>query len=202
MLGPSGSQVVGPLQSTATYSLTCHGEGGSASASRTVTVVPEPTISLSASEAIVPVGEAITLSWTANHAHSCQADGGWTGSRGLEGAEVVSGLTGQTTFTLTCQGTGGSAVVMTSVSTLGEVSISWVAPSENVDGTPLVDLQSYRIYVGEESRNYGQVIDVTNANSTSHAFTVPSGEYYVTMTALDTGGNESAFANEILKIIP
>jgi hypothetical protein len=115
---------------------------------------------------------------------------------------VVSGLEASTTFSLNCQGVGGSAVAMTAVNTLGEVSINWVAPSENVDGTPLVDLRSYRIYYGLVSRSYSDSIDVVDPAATSHAFTVPSGDYYITMTALDADGNESAYANEILRTVP
>ena len=91
---------------------------------------------------------------------------------------------------------------MASVSTLGEISINWVAPSQNVDGTPLVDLHSYRIYYGDVSRAYSDTIDVVSPASTSHAFLLPSGDYFITMTALDADGNESAYANEILRTVP
>ena len=111
-------------------------------------------------------------------------------------------ITASTTFTLSCTGTGGSAVQMVSVSALGEISISWVAPTENVDGTPLTDLTSYRIYYGTESRAYSSSIEITNASATSHSFNAASGDYFVTMTALDGEGNESAYANEIVRSVP
>ena len=88
------------------------------------------------------------------------------------------------------------------VGALGEVSISWVPPSENVDGTPLTDLASYRIYYGSMSRSYTDSIDIQDPTATSHAFAVASGDYYVTMTALDQNGNESAYANEIVRSVP
>ena len=91
---------------------------------------------------------------------------------------------------------------MVSVSTLGEISISWVAPHENVDGSALTDLSSYRIYYGTESRAYTESMDVMDPAATAHAFSAPSGDYYITMTALDADGNESAYANEILRTVP
>ena len=120
----------------------------------------------------------------------------------MSGSESVSGLSASTTFSLTCEGVGGSAVAMISVAALGEVSLNWRAPSENVDGSPLEDLFGYRIYYGSESRSYSEMIEVPDPLGTSHVFVVPSGDYYVTMTALDIDGNESAYANEILRTVP
>ena len=97
---------------------------------------------------------------------------------------------------------GGSALQMLSVGVIGPVQLSWVAPEENVDGSNLTDLAGYRIYYGTESRSYSEVIDVPDPATTTHAFTASSGDYYITMTALDAEGNESAYANEIMRTIP
>jgi fibronectin type 3 domain-containing protein len=71
-----------------------------------------------------------------------------------------------------------------------------------VDGSPLTDLASYRIYYGTESRAYDSSVELNDPTSTSHSFPAASGEYYVSMTAVDTDGNESAFSNEILRTVP
>ena len=86
-----------------------------------------------------------------------------------------------------------------SVAVIGPVALSWVAPAENVDGSPLVDLNGYRIYYGDASRNYSDMVDVVNPTATSHTLSLASGDYYVAMTALDGDGNESAYSNEVLK---
>jgi hypothetical protein len=199
--GPSGSQSVGPIQTSTTYSISCTGAGGSASASTQVTVVPPPTVALSSASAEVNAGGSTTLTWSSKYADTCQASGGWSGVKSVTGSELVGPIDGATTFSLSCSGTGGNAVQMVSVSALGEISISWVAPTENVDGSALTDLDSYRIYVGDQSRSYDNTIEVTDATATSHTFTAASGDYYITMTALDRDGNESAYANEILRSI-
>jgi len=202
IFGATGSRDVGPLYSDTTYTLSCAGAGGSAGAATTVVVVPTPSVSLSSSESLVDPGAMITLSWSANHADSCVASGGWLGSRDTAGSQQVGPIESSATFSLSCTGPGGTTLEMVSVSALGELSIRWVAPEENVDGTPLTDLRSYRIYYGGQSRDYTHTVDVVDPSATSHAFSAPSGDYYLTMTALDADGNESAYANEIMRSVP
>ena len=80
------------------------------------------------------------------------------------------------------------------------LQLSWVAPSENVDGSPLTDLAGYKIYYGTQAQNYPNSTDVNDANATQFELTVAVGTYYVTMTALDADGNESVYSNEVIKI--
>lgn len=88
---------------------------------------------------------------------------------------------------------------MVTVSISGELSLNWVAPAENVDGSALTDLAGYRIYYGERSRDYSGQQAVNNPAITSMSIRVPAGSYYVAMTAIDTQGNESGYSNEVLK---
>jgi len=90
---------------------------------------------------------------------------------------------------------------MVSVSVRGSVTLSWVAPTENVDGTALTDLAGYRVYYGTGSRSYTTMRDVPGASTTSTSLTLSSGDYYVAMTALDGEGNESAYSNEVIKTV-
>ena len=45
------------------------------------------------------------------------------------------------------------------------VTLSWIPPTTNADGTPLTDLAGYKIYFGVSSKNYTQNIDVGNVTS-------------------------------------
>ena len=90
---------------------------------------------------------------------------------------------------------------MVSVSVNGSMSLSWVAPSENVDGSRLTDLAGYRVYYGDSSRDYADMTDISSPSSTATTLILPSGDYYVAMTALDQEGNESSYSNEVLKIV-
>jgi hypothetical protein len=88
---------------------------------------------------------------------------------------------------------------MLTVDTLNPVELTWVAPTQNVDGTTLTDLAGYRIYWGTASRDYTDSVEINDPATLSHTLVLESGDYYVAMTAFDAQGNESAFSNEVLK---
>ncbi len=159
----------------------------------------QPTANLSAADSLIDRGATTTLSWSSSDASGCAASGAWSGDKNTSGSELVGPLTAAATFTLTCSGSGGNAVVMITVNVNGNMSLSWVAPTENVDGSALTDLAGYSVYFGDQSRIYLGSIDVNNANATSFNVSVPAGDYFVAMTARDGDGNESAYSNEVLK---
>ena len=109
----SGSQAIGALQAASSFTLTCTGDGGSAT--RTVTVEVErapsapPIVTLSASPTSLPVGGAATLTWSANGAASCTASGAWSGDRPTSGAQSTGALATTSSYSLTCSGAGGTA---------------------------------------------------------------------------------------------
>jgi hypothetical protein len=82
-----------------------------------------------------------------------------------------------------------------------EVQLTWAPPTENADGSPLSDLQGYNIWYGFGSGSYTQSITVADALTDSFSFPVngvASGtEIFVSMTAYDFEGNESAYSNEV-----
>lgn len=80
---------------------------------------PAPTVMLGSSASSVAPGGSVTLTWTSTDASGCSASGGWTGSRGTSGSELVGPLNASTTFKLSCTGGGGSADASTSVSITG-----------------------------------------------------------------------------------
>ena len=82
------------------------------------------------------------------------------------------------------------------------LSFSWSAPTTNEDGTPLVDLAGYRVYLGTSpppcpSASYFSIGSSSPAPrlgevlSSSVASLVAGAMYYVTLTAVDLGGLES-----------
>ena len=84
---------------------------------------------------------------------------------------------------------------MTPVGT-GSVTLSWQAPTTNEDLTPLTDLAGYRVYYGETSGVYTDVVTVGNYTSASIG-SLPTGKtLYFAVTAFDTSGNESSLSNE------
>ncbi len=135
----TGSQSTGALSGNVSYTLTCSGAGGSASRTATVAVnsLPgTPTVTLAANPSNVIAGNASTLTWSSTNATSCTASGGWTGSRATSGTQGTGSLNATTSYTLTCNGPGGSANQTATVTTtppLPTVSLS-VSPGSVASG--------------------------------------------------------------------
>jgi hypothetical protein len=101
---------------------------------------PLPRVTLTSAAASITSGYSTTLDWTSTNVDSCQASGGWSGSRTPAGSEFTPALTQDTTFSLTCSNVDGSAMAMVAVSVTAQLSLRWKAPTENVDGTPLSEI--------------------------------------------------------------
>ena len=99
---------------SAIYTINCVGSPiGSARGTVTVTLVPRPTVSVTASAATVNPGQNFTLTWSAGNAVRCAPSGGaagdgWSAISGLSGTvSVQESGTGFYSFTLTCTNNGG-----------------------------------------------------------------------------------------------
>lgn len=79
--------------------------------------------------------------------------------------------------------------------------VSWVNPVENVDGSPLTDLQTVRLYWGVSSRAYSDSVDALPMQNTDYDLGLGPGSYFVAATAIDSDLNESAYSNEVLKFV-
>lgn len=69
------------------------------------------------------------------------------------------------------------------------LQVTWSANTEN-------DLAGYKVYCGTQSKIYGQPIDVGKARSYQINNVLGGTSYYVSLTAYDTSGNESAKSGE------
>jgi hypothetical protein len=197
----SGTYTTPALSSDAAFTLTCTGSGGSDSQTLTIDVLPPPpasTLRLSSSEPTVRAGETTTLSWSGISISNCQASGSWSGPKDASGTETIGPLHADSSFNLSCDGTAGKLVAMTSVAVSeGGKLLSWRPPELNEDGSPVNDLDGYRIYVGLLSRTYSPHAEIADTAATSFFVELLPGDYYVAMTAIDIEGNESAFSNEV-----
>ncbi len=206
-----GLETSAGLQNDSVFALECSGPGGWVRQSITVLVPPPqpvlPSLSLSVSQPGVAYGGSVTLSWSSSNADSCTASGGWGGRKSLSGSERISGLTTDARFTLECTGTGGTTrqVVMVSVTaqqSSGSALLSWFAPTENTDNTPLEDLAGFRIYYGTATGNYSETIDVPTAGVTEYMVeNLAPATWYFVVTAYNSLGIESAPSKEVSKTI-
>ena len=91
------------------------------------------------------------------------------------------------------------AVVQT---TNGAVTLSWLAPDANSDGTPLTNLAGYRIYYGNATGRYDHQLEITGAGTMSAVIgNLTQGSWYFAATALNSTGLESALSNEVQKVV-
>jgi hypothetical protein len=81
--------------------------------------------------------------------------------------------------------------------------LSWIAPTENEDGTPLTDLAGYRIYWGTTPGMYTDSVTLDNPGLTSYVVeNLAPGTYEFVATSYDEEGVESAYSNLATKVVP
>ena len=84
----------------------------------------------------------------------------------------------------------------------GAVTLNWVPPTQNSDGSALSDLAGYTIYIGKSSGSYEQQIQVDNPGITTYMVeNMSPGTYYFAATAFNTSGVESTFSGEVVKTV-
>ena len=107
----SGSQTISNLTSNRSFSLNCSGPGGNTSDTINVTVAapPVPSISISASPVNVAYDGSTVLTWSGSNIDGCTASGAWSGNKSASGAQTISNLTSDSSFSLSCSGPGGNS---------------------------------------------------------------------------------------------
>ena len=97
----------------------------------------------------------------------------------------------------------GGVFIVAAPSEAGILDASWIAPTTNTDGSQLTDMAAYRVYYGPATApcpntTYFQVASPTSSPAPNTTVTyrltglTPGTLYYVSVTAVDTTGNESA----------
>jgi len=85
----------------------------------------------------------------------------------------------------------------------GSATLNWTPPTQNSDGSALVDLAGYKIVYGTSSSSLSQQIDLATAGLTSYVVqNLASGTYYFALKAYNTTGIESDLSNIASKTIP
>ena len=157
---------------------------GRASAQNFVSFTAEVT---SGVETVVPV-----LTWdTTPLADDCVASGDWSGSKGPAGTETLPAITSSATYNITCEWLDVTA------------TLTWTAPTENTDGTPLTDLAGFKIKYGmSQGGPYDEEVDIPDPAATTHVVTpLAAGSWFFVSTAYNAIGTESDFSNEVMKIL-
>lgn len=143
------------------------------------------TVTLNLSQTTRTDGKVdVSLTWsTEPRANGCVSTGDWTGSRSSSRSNplIFTGVTPPKQYTLECRWDDTDA------------KLTWTAPTQNVDGTPLTDLAGYKIYYGNSPTNLDNMIDLNNAGLTGSDVTnLAAGVWHFAMTAYNAQGKESA----------
>ena len=82
--------------------------------------------------------------------------------------------------------------IVVTESAQGTATLTWTAPTDNTDGTPLTNLTGYRIYFGNRADALSQTISVDNAGTTDYVVgNLTAGTWYFAITALTSLHAES-----------
>lgn len=83
----------------------------------------------------------------------------------------------------------------------GVATLSWQAPTQKTDGTP-VELAGYKIYYGTSSRNYTNSVTIDSPGIMTYVIEqLTPATWYFAVTAVDPQGIESDYSNEATKQI-
>jgi hypothetical protein len=121
----------------------------------------------------------------------------------LSGTPAVNdeGTTGHITITASNGAASASTTPFTiriSPPSVGthSAALSWVAPTENTDGTPVTDLAGYHIYYGTNAGELTSSIDVAGGGSTNYTVNgLAEGTYYFAVIAYNSAGFDSGKSN-------
>jgi hypothetical protein len=134
---------------------------------------------------------APVLTWsTSPAANSCTASGGWSGTKAASGTQTLSTITASTNYTLTCSWSSGSA------------NVTWVAPTQNLDGSALTNLAGFKVFYGTNSSSLTSsttVDDMTRRSATISSLS--PGTWYFAVRAFTSAGKESANSNVASKSV-
>jgi hypothetical protein len=134
---------------------------------------------------------APVLTWsTSPAARSCQASGGWSGSKSVAGTQTLPVISANTSYTLTCTWGTGSATV------------NWVPPTKNSDGTTLTNLARFKVVYGTSSSSLSQSVyvdDITRRSTTLSS--LAPGPWYFAVRAVNTSNRESINSNVASKTV-
>ncbi len=81
-----------------------------------------------------------------------------------------------------------------------EITLYWEQPSQNVDGTPLLNLAGYRVFYGKHSGNLTYMMDV-GSNTNPTILNLDPGMWYFSVKVYNTQGVESNFSNETCAVL-
>lgn len=113
-------------------------------------------------------------------------------------AFVISGCGGGDSTLATDPGTPPPP---TPAPTTGTATLKWIAPSTRADSTTasLSEISGYHLYYGATATSTPNLINIPGGTATQYTVTLPKGDYYFRVSAMDTDGTEGELSVAVLK---
>ena len=93
-------------------------------------------------------------------------------------------------------------ITVTQIST-GTVTVNWIPPTQNTNGTPLVNLAGFRILYGRSANDLNQTAQIANPGVTSYVLAdLAPGTWYIGIMAYTASGVESSLSNLASTTVP
>ncbi len=109
---------------------------------------------------------------------------------------VISVSDGKATTKLPAFSIAVKAAATSTPTTKGGVTLSWMPPAANADGSSLSNLTGYRIYYGTSSGMLIKTIQINNPSVSSYVIeNLPAATYYFGVRAVTSKGTESPLSN-------
>lgn len=84
----------------------------------------------------------------------------------------------------------------------GNITLAWIAPQTNADGSPLTDLAGYRVRYGTSSGSYSNTVEIDDPHKLNHVLKgLPASTYYLVVAAYNSANIESLASAEVRKSI-
>jgi hypothetical protein len=116
-------------------------------------------------------------------------------NEGTSGSITITGTNGSSSSSIGPFTIAVNAPAPTPATT-GSATLSWTAPTENTDGTPISGLAGYHIYYGTSANALTTTITISDPTETSFVVSgLAPGTYYFTVVAYNSAGVDSAQSN-------
>lgn len=134
-----------------------------------------------------------TVTWsTTPVAQSCTATGGWSGNKAASGTQAMTQITATTVYTLECAWQGPS----------DPVTVSWIAPTQNTDNSPLTNLAGFKVLYGTSATALNSTQAAPGATTTSSVVSsLVAGTWFFTVRAVNAAGAESDNGNVVSRVV-
>jgi len=153
----------------------------------------QPTVSAGAGAVTFQIQGKPT--WAAFNAST----GALTGTPAVANEGTAAGITITASNGSSSASIGPFAIVVNAPPTgaaTGSATLSWTAPTENTDGSPLTDLAGYHIYYGTSAGAWTSTVTVLEATETTYVVSgLAPGTYYFAVVAFNSEGVDSADSN-------